>query len=372
VSIPRFELERYFARHEFAARYLLCCSDCEPVPLDELLGLADEEARDLWNSLRLGYTESAGHPLLRDAVAAIYWTIDPSNVLIAAPEECIYLTMTALLAAGDHVVCTFPGYQSLFEIARSIGCDVSLWMPDEAAGWRFRVEDLSALLRDDTRLVVVNFPHNPTGALPPPREFEAIVAVVQGVGAALLSDEMYRGLEIDGAEPLAAACDLYDRALTLSGLSKTYGLAGLRIGWLAGRDREALERIAEAKDYTTICSSAPSEILALIALRNRAVLIGRQRDRIERNLAHLDRFFEEHADWLRWQRPNAGSVGFPRVACADDTDRLCIDLVEEAGVLLLPGSVFSYGTRHVRIGFGREDLPEVLARFAAWLNERFG
>ena len=372
MSIPRFELERYFARHEFAARYLLCCSDCEPVPMDELLELADEEAGDLWSSLRLGYTESAGHPLLRDAIAATYRAIRREDVLVAAPEECICLTMTALLEAGDHVVCTFPGYQSLFEIARSIGCDVSLWVPDEDAGWRFRVEDLSALLRDETRLVVANFPHNPTGALPAVAEFEAMVDLIRDAGAALLSDEMYRGLEIGDAEPLPAACDLYGRALTLSGLSKAYGLAGLRIGWLACRDGEALERVAEAKDYTTICSSAPSEILALIALRNRDELIVRQRARIERNLAHLDRVLEEHAGQLCWNRPQAGSVGFVRVDCAEDTDRFCADLVEEAGILLLPSSVFSYGARHVRIGFGREDLPEVLDRFAVWLGERLG
>jgi aspartate/methionine/tyrosine aminotransferase len=372
VSIPRFEIERYFAQHEFSARHLLGCSDCEPVPMDELVGMADGEARDLWDSLRLGYTESAGHPLLRAAIADSYPTIDPSGVLVAAPEECIYLTMTSLLEPGDRVVCTFPGYQSLYEIARSIGCEVSLWMPDEQAGWRFRIEDLAELLCDETRLVVANFPHNPTGALPSVAEFEAMVDLVRGAGAALLSDEMYRGLEIDDADLLPAACDLYERAITLSGLSKAYGLAGLRLGWLATHDADALGRIAEAKDYTTICSSAPSEILALIALRNRDVLIGRQRARVARNLGHVDRLFDERAELVRWNRPRAGSVGFPRVDCTDDTDRLCCDLIEEAGILLVPSSVFAYGTKHVRIGFGREDLPEAIERFDAWLGDRFG
>jgi len=156
--------------------------------------------------------------------------------------------MTSLLKAGDHVVSTFPGYQSLYEIARAIGCEVSLWMPDEEAGWRFRIEELERLLLPTTRLVVANFPHNPTGALPTSSEFETIIDVVRGVEATLLSDEMYRGLEFDAARTLPAACDLYERALSLSGLSKAYGLAGLRIGWLAGRDADVLGRIAEAKD----------------------------------------------------------------------------------------------------------------------------
>jgi len=372
VPIPRFELERYFARYEFSARYLLSCSDCEPVPMHELLETADEETRALWNTLRLGYTESSGHPLLRDEIATMYDHAKPAQVLVGAPEECIFLTMTALLAAGDHVVCTYPGYQSLYEIARSIGCEVSLWEPDEDSGWRFHPEDLADLLRSDTRLVVVNFPHNPTGALPSVADFETMIDLVRGVDAMLLSDEMYRGLEVATTETLPAACDQYDRALSLSGLSKAYGLPGLRLGWLVTRDADTLRRVAEAKDYTTICSSAPSELLGLMALRQRDRLIGAARRRLETNLAHLDRFFEQQAERVRWQRPRAGSVGFPRVECTDDTDRFCADLIDEAGVMLLPSSVFSYGTRHIRIGFGRDDLPDVLDRFAAWLDGRFG
>jgi len=371
VRILRFELERYFARHEFTARYLLSCSDCEPVPMSELLELADEEVKGLWRSLRLGYTESSGHPLLREQIAASYRGTGSSDVIVAAPEECIFLTMIALLRPGDHVVCTFPGYQSLYEIARSNGCEVSLWEPDEGDGWAFRADDLEGLLREDTRLVGVNFPHNPTGFVPSPGEFERIVELVREVGAFLLSDEMYRHLEHEDGRTLPAACERYDRALSLSGLSKAYGLAGLRLGWLATRDADALRRIAEMKDYTTICHSAPSEILGIGALRAREALIARQRERIRRNLVRLGAFFEEYADCFRWNRPTGGTVGFPHVECADDSDRFCADLVNEAGILLLPGSVFSYGTRHVRIGFGREDFPGSLDRLAAYLDERF-
>ncbi len=369
MSIPRFELERYFARHEFTARYLLSCSDCEPLAMSDLLAMADAETSGLWRSLRLGYTESSGHPLLRSEVAAMYGGFAPSSVLVAAPEECIFLTMTALLRPGDHVVCTFPGYQSLYEIARSIGCEVSFWEPDEGAGWRFSVDDLARLLRDDTRLVAINFPHNPTGALPSRDQFEDAIDLVRGVDAILLSDEMYRGLEFEGGRTLPAACELYDRAISLSGLSKAYGLAGLRLGWLASRDEKAMRRIGEMKDYTTICHSAPSEILGIIALRNRETIVGTQLSRVQRNLKRLDAFFEEYAECVRWNRPEAGSIGFPRIECADDAERFCAELVERAGIMLLPGSVFSYGRQHVRLGFGREDLPEVLSRFEEYLTE---
>ncbi len=371
MRIPRFELERYFARHEFSARYLLACSDCEPLSMAELVSMADHDAGELWQSLRLGYTESAGHPTLRAEIARAYERIDPAGVIVAAPEECIFLAMTSLLAPGDHVVCTFPGYQSLFEIARSIGCEVSFWEPDEENSWRFDPDKLAGLLRESTRLVALNFPHNPTGYLPSASDFAEVVGLVRDAGAILLSDEMYRHLEVEEDATLPAACDLYDRAISLSGLSKVYGLPGLRLGWLATRDLEALERIGEMKDYTTICHSAPSEILGIIALRNRVAIIEGQLARVRRNLARLDAFFEENGDCLRWTRPRGGSIGFPRVECTDDTDRFCAELVEDADIMLLPGSVFSYGKRHVRLGFGREDLPEVLDRFGTYLAGRF-
>jgi aspartate/methionine/tyrosine aminotransferase len=371
MELPRFKLERYFARHEFSARHLLACSDCEPLSMEELLSMADQETGEIWRSLRLGYTESAGHPVLRREIAATYEGIEPSSVVVAAPEECIFLTMTALLAPGDHVVCTFPGYQSLYEIARSLGCEVSLWKPDEADSWRFDPADLGKLLRENTRLVAVNFPHNPTGSLLSQGEFESVIAQARDIGATLLADEMYRHLEFEEGRTLPAACELYDRALSLSGLSKVYGFPGLRLGWLATADSEALNRVCEMKDYTTICLSAPSEVLGIIALRNRGAIIDQQLARVRRNLARLDEFFGDFADCLRWNRPRGGSIGFPRVECAEDTDGFCAELVERADIMLLPGSVFSYGKRHVRIGFGREDLPEVLDRFAEYLAKRF-
>ena len=127
--LPPFALERYFARHEFSCPYLLCCSDSEPVLMTSLLQLADDECRAAWDGLRLAYTESQGLPALREAVAALYMSVKPDQVVISAPEEGIFLAMQALLQPGDHAVCTAPGYQSLHEIARSIGCEVDLWEP---------------------------------------------------------------------------------------------------------------------------------------------------------------------------------------------------------------------------------------------------
>ena len=257
MQIPPFELERYFARYEFSARYLLSSSDCEALTLKALLGMANEEHRRMWEEMTLGYTESPGHPRLRNAIAGLYNGLEVEDTLVVAPEEGIFLLMHALLKPGDHVICTFPGYQSLYEIPRTIGCKVSLWEPEETSGWQFDLDRLATLLQPDTRLVVVNFPHNPTGALPSRETFEALIDLLEKRGIYLFCDEMYRGLEFAPGTTLPAACETYNQAVSLAGLSKAYGLPGLRIGWLATRDRPLLTRAAQLKDYTTICASAP-------------------------------------------------------------------------------------------------------------------
>jgi aspartate/methionine/tyrosine aminotransferase len=369
MEIATFQLERYFAKHEFSARYLLSSSDCETLSLTNLLDMADFEMKRLWRELKLGYTESPGHPLLRSEIASMYQGITERDVLVVVPEEGIFLLMHALLKAGDHVVCTFPGYQSLYEVARSIGCQVSTWEPDEDRGWYFDLGELANKLRANTKLVVVNFPHNPTGSVTPQEEFIALVKLVRQHGAYLLSDEMYRYLEVADGSTLPAAVELYDKAYSLSGLSKAYGLPGLRIGWLASQDSKGLDQVSQLKDYTTICSSAPSEILATIALRNRDGIVTQQAERVRGNVDILDTFFERYSDRFSWNRPKGGSICFPRMLGDKDTHSFCEQLVSEAGIMLAPSRVFQYGDHHVRIGFGREDLTHVIGLFGEYLNQ---
>jgi aspartate/methionine/tyrosine aminotransferase len=365
--IPPFELERFFARYEFSARYLLSSSDCEALSLKDLLLLADKEDRRRWDGLKFTYTESLGHPRLRAVIADTYSGLQAKDILVTVPEEGIFLLMHALLEPGDHVVCTFPGYQSLYEIPRAIGCQVSTWEPRESDVWQFALEDLRGLLRAETRLVVVNFPHNPSGALPPPDVFVALTDLLRQRGIDLFCDEMYRDLEIAPAPRLPAACEIYERAVSLAGLSKTYGLPGLRIGWLATRAQDIIARAARLKDYTTICASAPSEILAIIALKRRDGIIARQQARIRTNLAVLEAFMAAHGDVFRWRRPAGGSICFPVFLRPEGAEAFCRRLVEETGIMMLPASPFQYGDRHVRIGFGRDNLPEVLQRLADYL-----
>jgi len=371
MKIPPFTLERYFAKHEFSAKYLLSSSDCESMRLPELLEIASPEMRATWDNLSFGYTESQGHPLLLEEAAKCHPGLGAENLLVATPQELIFLFMEALLQPGDHVITAFPGYQSLYEIARTIGCQVSMWEPEEDANWHFDLEKLAALIRPSTKLVVVNFPHNPTGYIPPQDEFDALIEMLRKKGIFLLSDEMYRFLEVNPGATLTSACSTYERAFSLFGMSKTFGLPGLRIGWIATRHQSTLTRMRELKDYTTICSSAPSEILSIIALQNKEAIIADQNARVGRNLALLEKFMNTYAHIFRWNKPHGGSICFPRMLGVESTLAFADILVEEAGIMIAPSHVFDYGNQHFRIGFGRENFGEVLGTFGEYLDNKF-
>ena len=361
MRIDEFGLERYFAEHEFKVKHLLSASDCESLSLTELLGMASPEAAGLWHELRLGYTESQGHPLLRAAIAQLYGSVRPDGVVVAAPEEAIFVAMHALLEPGDHVVVLAPAYQSLHEVARSIGCNVTRWpLSAEGGRWALDLGALDLAARPDTRMIVVNFPHSPTGFQPSRAELDTIVALAGARGAWLFSDEMYRLLELDPADRLPPAADLYERGISLSGMSKAFGLPGLRIGWLAARAPGLPARFLALKDYTTICNGAPSEVLALVGLQARERILARNLAIVRANIDAAERFFAAHAARIEWLAPRAGSVAFPRWRGEGTADDLCRLLLDGKGAMLAPGSLFD-APAHVRIGLGRRDLPAGLA-----------
>ena len=241
-----------------------------------------------------------------EEVARLYSGIAPDETLIAAPEELIFIAMNVLLAPGDHMIATFPGYQSLYEVAGALGAAVTRWaLEPSASGWQLDLAALERSITPRTRLLVINFPHNPTGHLPAAAELDAIIALARRHNLHIFSDEMYRLLEYDPAERLPSVADLYERGIALSGLSKSFALPGLRIGWLATHDRDFLARAAAFKDYTTICNSAPSEVLGIMALRSRERIVARNLAIIRANLALAEQFFAAHSSAFRWLPPHA-------------------------------------------------------------------
>lgn len=363
MKIPDFRLERYFAKHEFTARYLLSSSDSESFSVSELLALeagSEDQFRKLW----LGYTESLGHPALRMEIAKIYQNISSENILVhAGAQEAIFNFMNVLLRPGDRVIVQSPSYQSLAEIARSIGCEVVSWPMTHENKWEPDINFLEKNLTAKTKLVVINTPHNPTGHLFHPNVFHELIEMLREREIFLFSDEVYRLSEYKRADRLPAVCDIYELGTSLGVMSKSYGLAGLRIGWVATRNKNILERMASFKDYTSICCSAPSEFLATLALKHTDRILERNKSIAQNNLRILRDFFQRTKNHLEWVEPRAGVIAFPRFRNEIKAEDFAEDLVKKRGVMILPGKFMDYDSRHFRIGFGRKNFSDVLRIF---------
>ncbi len=371
MKIKEFKLERYFTRFEFSAPYLLSSSDCESLSIKELLNLSgDKETVDKFNNSWLGYTESEGDPELRREISSLYEKILPKDVLcFAGAEEGIFIFMNVLLDKNDHIIVQYPAYQSLYEVANAIGCEVTNWEISEKGDdeWKLDLEFLRKSIQENTKAIVINLPHNPTGMMITQEEFNEIVSIAQENDIYIFCDEVYRFLEYNTEERLTSACDAYPKALSLGVMSKAFGLAGLRIGWIATKDDDIRRKMNHYKDYTTICSSGPSEALATIALKIKEKVLNRNRNIIKRNLELLDKFFDKYSEYFEWRRPKAGSVGFVKAKFTNKAEDFCLKVVKEKGVVLLPGTIYEYGDDYFRVGFGRANMPESLEKFEEYV-----
>ncbi|WP_217145928.1 aminotransferase class I/II-fold pyridoxal phosphate-dependent enzyme [Streptomyces sp. AC627_RSS907] len=366
------KIERFFGQWESAVEHVACASDVDGLSLRELLDLADTESLALWEGLELGYTETAGHPLLREAIADQYTKTEADGVTVCGggAAEALFLISHALLGPGDHAVVIWPAFESLHRIAPALGAEITPVPLDPEHGWGLDLDAVRRALRPTTRALFVNFPHNPTGALPSRAEFEALVALGAEAGVTVVSDEVYRYLEWEPGATLPAACDLDERAVSVGVMSKAYALAGLRVGWMATRNTALMDATRALKDYTTVCASAPAEILSLIALRARDQLVARSKRIILDNLAHVESFFRERPGAFAWEAPRAGMVAFPQLLLPVPVDAFVSDLAREESVLLLPDSVFDTADNRFRIGLGRTSLPLALDRLDTFLTRR--
>ncbi|MCK5097777.1 MAG: aminotransferase class I/II-fold pyridoxal phosphate-dependent enzyme [Desulfobacteraceae bacterium] len=369
MKIKKFKLERFFAKYEFTAKHLLCCSDCEGLTIKELLEMADTNTLKMWDNLHLGYTDSKGHPVLRQEISMLYEDIYPSEILVAAPEEAIFIAMNTILSPKDHIIVTYPGYQSLFEIADSIGCSIDRWEPDyDTNGFSFDIEKLEALIQKNTKMIIINFPHNPTGVHLNQEQSNAIMEIAKYNNIFLFADEMYQFLEHNKNNKIESVCDSYENGISLCGMSKSFSLAGLRIGWLATKNKEIYDKACEFKDYTTICNSAPSEILAIMGLRSKNEIIKKNLELIKTNLNLLDAFFENYNSIFEWHRPIAGPIAFPRLKLDKPVSLFCKEILDQKSVLLLPSDLYEYKSNNFRIGFARKNLPECLNKFEEYVK----
>ena len=368
-----FELETWFSKWEFSARFHMTASDIESMSISDLLAMGSAGDREEFKKLRLGYTETYGQPELREAISGTYDSADPEDIIcFAGAEEGIYIAMRVLLGKEDHAIITVPNYQAAETLPLEI-CEVTGVPLEPERNWSLDLDRLKDEIRPNTRLISINFPNNPTGAIMDADSFGELVNICRLKGLYLFSDEVYRMVELDASLRLPQAGDLYERGLSLNVMSKAYGLPGLRIGWIMTRDRELLRKMERYKHYLSICNSAPAEHLAIIALRARDKILEKNRALLRENLKKLSAFFEEFPDLFAWYRPDGGCVCFPRYLGSESTDDFCRSLVEKSGVLLLPPAVFRSEILptpqdRFRIGFGRKNIDEGLDAFRKHLE----
>lgn len=373
--LPDFRLETHFSKWEFKARYHLTASDAQSMSMADLLAMASPDDRAAFEGMWLGYTETFGAPDLRAAIAATYADQTAADILcFAGASEGIFAANTVLLDADSHAVVVTPNYQSHETMPLAI-CEATGVPLDPDDGWSLDIDRVAAAIRPNTRLLTINFPHNPTGAILPLDRYQALIGLCRKHGIYILHDEIFNGLGPTGARHLPFVADLYERGLSLNVMSKAYGLPGLRIGWIACKDAEVLSRMERMKHYLSICNSGPSERLALIALKNRDQILARTCAIVDENLPKWDAFFARHAALFDWQRPDGSCMGFPRYRGPGGVEAFTRDLLDKAGALFLPSTIYRSDlgptpSDRFRLGYGRKGLDAGIAAVEDFLATR--
>ncbi len=374
TTLPDFRLETHFSKWEFKARYHMTASDAESMSMRDLLAIAGPAERAEFEELWLGYTETYGAPDLRETIAGMYAARQAEEVLcFAGASEGIFAANSVLLDKDSHAIVITPNYQSHETLPLAI-CEATGVPLDPDDDWSLDVDRVAAAIRPNTRLLTMNFPHNPTGTILPLERYQALVELCRKHGIYILHDEIFNGLGPSDAQHLPFVTDVYERGLSLNVMSKAYGLPGLRIGWIACADRDLLSKMERMKHYLSICNSGPSERLAKIALNHRDELLKRNCAIVDENLPKWDAFFARHPELFEWRRPDGACMAFPRYLGPEGVEQFCQSLVEESGVLFLPSTIYrselsATPTDRFRLGFGRRGLDEGLAALEAHLAE---
>ncbi|MGZ3692849.1 MAG: aminotransferase class I/II-fold pyridoxal phosphate-dependent enzyme [Bdellovibrionota bacterium] len=363
MKLPSFETEDYFAQYEFTKPFLISASDCESVSIAELIQLGGGSPTEFLQ-VRLGYPEMPGSQALRQKIASLYENLSADQVLVlGSPIEGIYLTMQALLEKGDHVVVLSPAYDALFNVAEHVSGNVSRWfLANDGKTWSLDFAQLEKLLASPTKLLVINFPHNPTGFLPTKAELKRLVEIADRHGVRIYADEIYRGLEYNPGTRLPSVAELSESAIVLSGASKSQGLPGLRFGWLATKDIAAYKKLLDRKTYTSMCSTQAGEYLGKMAIRASPKLIEKNLNIIRNNLGIAETFFAKWQGRADWLKPLAGSVSLIKLH-EKSAEKFCHELANDFGVVLLPARFMGYEDHYARIGFGRTNFASGMEAF---------
>lgn len=371
MILPIFKLEDYLSAREFDCDIMFSGSDMETFKMQDLLSYASPEMLTAWDKLELSYTQPKGHPLLLNELNKKYLMPNEYSHICTfnGAEEGIYATLSTLLKKEDHVIVFTPCYQSLKEIPRNI-CEISELEANFIAGkCFFDLTKLNRLIKKNTKMLIINFPHNPSGIILSKQELNEVIAIAKKHDLYIFSDEVYRGLEINSNDRLPYLATCYPKGISLGVMSKAYGLPGLRIGWIVSQDPKVIDLAANLKHYLTICNSAPSEILAIIALQNEDKIFKRNKEILENNLPKLRALFTSYTNLFEWYEPQGGCIAFPKLNLNMSAYEFCEKLSKSKKIQLLPGTVFDAKGNHFRVGFGRKNMPEALKRLEEFICE---
>src|SRR2546429_596203 len=353
-QLPPFRLERWFAEFEFVQGMRnLAASGPFAVKTGELLELEGTETTARYLNLDLDYIENPGSESLRQGVADLYSTLNASDVRITSgANEALLLLMWTLAAPGMNIVIEEPCYGNVPGIAESLGIEVRRLPLSQEDDWKPNFEQLDRLIDGKTRLVYLVHPHNPTGSVLSREDMQGIAEMTKRVGAILVNDEVFRLITLDD-EPLPSVVDIVEDAVSIGDMTKPWGLGGLRVGWIASRRHELLDLLSSARDYSTMCSSAPGSFLAELALRHSTQIIAPRLAAARDNRTRLTEAITRSNGTLSWRRPEAGYTAFVQMPAHISTTAFCRRLAQEQRILLLPGEIYgSAYERFVRIGFG--------------------
>jgi aspartate/methionine/tyrosine aminotransferase len=364
MKIERFELERWMTHWELNVTHDICESGILPMSLDELYGLiggnaADQLERQI-RSMPLGYSEACGTHQLRSLLADTYKGVSPEDVLVTTGAiEANFLIFNALLSAGDHVVAVAPAYQQLHSVPKAIGANVNLWhLSVPGGGFAYDLDRLESLLRPNTRLIVINTPHNPTGAVLDSAGLDRVIELARARDAWILSDEAYRWLEFPGGDRLVEpARNRYEKAISVGTVSKPFGMPGLRIGWIAANHEIASQAWA-MRDYVSLSPAKISDAVTCALIEHRDRIMPRNQAIMARNLDFATEWFERNASLASWTPPKAALLAMMTYSANLDSMTMANRLAGETGVMLAPGAAFGM-EGHLRIGLGQR--PEIFS-----------
>jgi capreomycidine synthase len=371
MEVAPAQLEEWLREYYFNTEIDIGCSGVQNFSLAELRKLVQIDEQDL-NGIVFDDSPTCGNARLRQAIAHQWGNGDPQHVMAThGSSEVIFLVVNALLQPGDEVVALDPCYFSYRNLAEAKGCLLKPWRLRFEHKFVPDFEELKSLITPRTRMVMVNFPHNPTGASVSLEEQQELISAASEVGAYLVWDTALAALTYD-EPPLPDPHPLYERAISIGTLSKAYGLAGLRVGWCQASP-EVIEQFVHLRDYTTLYLSPLVELIAARAIERADDILNARLPQAHTNLEILSRWVDEHAELVEWVRPRGGVTAFLRLRYISNVAAFCHRLARECGVLLVPGHCFSYA-EHVRLGFGgaTAGLVEGLSRLSRLLHDESG